>query len=52
MEGDSNEGALCRAFLFLRKVTLRGVQRVRCLFTFTVAIYNLVRIRNLPEIAA
>lgn len=31
----------------LRKVKLRGVQRVGWLFTFTVVVYNLVRMRNL-----
>ncbi len=31
----------------LRKVKLRGVRRVRWLFTFAAAAYNLVRIRNL-----
>lgn len=35
----------------LRKVTLRGVQRVGWLFTFAAAVYNLVRIRNLVEAA-
>lgn len=33
----------------LRKVKLRGVQRVGWLFTFAAAVYNLVRIRNLVE---
>lgn len=33
----------------LRKVKLRGVQRVGWLFTFAVAAYNLVRMRNLVE---
>jgi IS5 family transposase len=36
----------------LRKVKLRGVQRVGWLFTFAAAAYNLVRIRNLVEAAA
>ena len=36
----------------LRKVKLRGAQRVGWLFTFAAAIYNQVRIRNLVEIAA
>ena len=36
----------------LRKVKLRGVQRVGWLFTFAAAVYNLVRIRNLVEAAA
>jgi transposase len=36
----------------LRKVKLRGVQRVGWLFTFAAAVYNLVRIRNLIEAAA
>ena len=31
----------------LRKVKLRGVQRVGWLFTFAAAVYNLVRMRNL-----
>ena len=31
----------------LRKVKLRGVPRVGWLFTFAVAAYNLVRMRNL-----
>ncbi len=35
----------------LRKVKLRGVQRVGWLFTFAVAAYNLVRIRNLVAMA-
>lgn len=35
----------------MRKVKLRGVQRVGWLFTFAAAVYNLVRIRNLVEIA-
>lgn len=35
----------------LRKVKLRGVQRVGWLFTFAAA-YNLVRIRNLGEAVA
>jgi len=35
----------------LRKVKLRGVQRVGWLFTFAVAAYNLVRIRNLVTAA-
>jgi transposase len=35
----------------LRKVTLRGVQRVGWLFTFAAAVYNLVRMRNLVETA-
>lgn len=35
----------------LRKVTLRGGQRVGWLFTFAAAVYNLVRIRNLVEAA-
>lgn len=35
----------------LRKVKLRGVQRVGWLFTFAAAVYNLVRIRNLVEAA-
>jgi transposase len=35
----------------LRKVKLRGVQRVGWLFTFAVAAYNLVRIRNLVAVA-
>jgi transposase len=35
----------------LRKVTLRGVQRVGWLFTFAAAVYNLVRMRNLMEAA-
>jgi hypothetical protein len=33
----------------LRKVKLRGVPRVGWLFTFAVAAYNLVRMRNLVE---
>jgi hypothetical protein len=33
----------------LRKVKLRGVQRVGWLFTFAAAVYNLVRMRNLVE---
>jgi transposase len=36
----------------LRKVKLRGVQRVGWLCTFAAAVYNLVRIRNLVERAA
>lgn len=36
----------------LRKVKLRGVQRVGWLFTFAAAVYNLVRIRNLMEAIA
>ncbi|WHZ14390.1 MAG: Transposase [Nitrospira sp.] len=36
----------------LRKVKLRGVQRVGWLFTFVVAAYNLVRIRNLVAVAS
>ena len=36
----------------LRKVKLRGMQRVGWLFTFAAAVYNLVRIRNLVESAA
>lgn len=36
----------------LRKVKLRGVQRVGWLFTFAAAVYNLVRIRNLREAVA
>lgn len=35
----------------LRKVKLRGVQRVGWLFTFAVAAYNLVRLRNLMAVA-
>jgi len=35
----------------LRKVKLRGVLRVGWLFTFAVAVYNLVRIRNLTAVA-
>lgn len=35
----------------LRKVKLRGVQRVGWLFTFAAAVYNLVRMRNLLEAA-
>jgi transposase len=35
----------------LRKVKLRGVQRVGWLFTFATAAYNLVRMRNLVEAA-
>jgi transposase len=35
----------------LRKVKLRGVQRVGWLFTFAAAAYNLVRMRNLVEAA-
>ncbi len=35
----------------LRKVKLRGVERVGWLFTFAVAAYNLVRIRNLVAVA-
>ncbi|CBK42538.1 Transposase, IS4 [Nitrospira defluvii] len=35
----------------LRKVKLRGVQRVGWLFTFAAAAYNLVRMRNLLEAA-
>ena len=35
----------------LRKVKLRGVQRVGWLFTFAAAVYNLVRMRNLVETA-
>ena len=34
---------------FLRKIKLRGVQRVGWLFTFAAAAYNLVRMRNLVE---
>jgi transposase len=34
----------------LRKVKLRGVRRVDWLFTFAVAVYNLVRIRNLVAV--
>ena len=34
----------------LRKVKLRGVQRVGWLFTFAAAVYNLVRMRNLVEV--
>ncbi|MDH4370984.1 MAG: transposase, partial [Nitrospira sp.] len=33
----------------LRKVKLRGVQRVGWLFTFAAAVYNLVRMRNLVK---
>ncbi len=33
----------------LRKVKLRGVQRVGWLVTFAAAVYNLVRMRNLVE---
>ena len=36
----------------LRKVKLRGVQRVGWLFTFAVAAYNLVRLRTLRAAAA
>ena len=36
----------------LRKVKLRGVQRVGWLCTFAAAVYNLVRIRNLVKAAA
>lgn len=35
----------------LRKVKLRGVQRVSWLFTFAVAAYNLVRMRTLAGVA-
>lgn len=35
----------------LRKVKLRGVQRVGWLFTFAATVYNLVRMRNLVEAA-
>ena len=35
----------------LRKVKLRGVQRVGWLFTFAAAVYNLVRMRNLAVAA-
>jgi transposase len=35
----------------LRKVKLRGVQRVGWLFTFAAAVYHLVRMRNLVEAA-
>jgi IS5 family transposase len=35
----------------LRKVKLRGVQRVGWRFTFAAAVYNLVRMRNLVEAA-
>ena len=35
----------------IRKVKLRGVQRVGWLFTFAAAVYNLVRMRNLVEAA-
>jgi transposase len=35
----------------LRKVKLRGLQRVGWLFTFAAAVYNLVRMRNLVEAA-
>lgn len=35
----------------LRKVKLRGVQRVGWLFTFAAAVYNLVRMRNLMAVA-
>ncbi len=31
----------------MRKVKLRGLERVSALFTFTVAAYNLIRIRNI-----
>ena len=36
----------------LRKVKLRGVQRVAWLFTFAAVEYNLVWMRNLVEAAA
>jgi len=35
----------------LRNVKLRGVQRVGWRFTFAAAVYNLVRMRNLVEVA-
>ena len=35
----------------MRKVKLRGIQRVGWLFTFAAAVYNLVRIRNLVAAA-
>ena len=35
----------------LRKVKLRGLQRVGWLLTFAAAVYNLVRMRNLVEVA-
>jgi hypothetical protein len=31
----------------LKKVKLRGIDKVGCLFTFTGAAYNLCRLRNL-----
>jgi Transposase DDE domain len=36
----------------LRKVKLRGLQKVRGLFTFTMAAYNLIRIPKLLAVAA
>lgn len=36
----------------LRKVKLHGAQRVGWRFTFATAVYNLIRMRNLVEIAA
>lgn len=36
----------------LRQVKLRGLPRVGWLFTFTAAVYNLVRMRNLAEAVA
>ena len=36
----------------LRKVKLRGVQRVGWLFTVAAVVYNVVRIRNLVKAAA
>ncbi len=37
----------CKTIGLMRQTRHRGVQRVDWMFTFTVAVYNLVRIRNL-----
>ncbi len=42
----------CKTIGLMRQTRHRGVQRVDWMFTFTVAVYNLVRIRNLIAVPA
>lgn len=36
-----------KSVALLRKLRHRGLERIEWMFTFTAAVYNLVRIRNL-----
>ena len=47
MRGDDNQQEAMSSYVALKKVKLRGIDKVGWLFTLTGAAYNLCRLRNM-----